>query len=250
MLAPDDSFDRWLAALEQRHLADLRFSDVRRALQALSTSYVERRDRLQRSTVFDGAGKRAAFAMFYGPLHYLVTRHVVAELELGRPALRHLLDLGCGTGVASAAWAAACHRPPTLHGIDRNSWVVGETRRTWKDLKLHGKAVRGNAVATPLPGPDAGIVAGWFVNELDDATRATMLDALGGAADRGARILVIEPISHRISPWWKNWVAAFKARGGRADTWRFQIKRPSLIERFDRAAGLNHRELTARTLVL
>ena len=35
MPAPDDSFDRWLAALERRHLADLRFSDVRRALQAL-----------------------------------------------------------------------------------------------------------------------------------------------------------------------------------------------------------------------
>ena len=34
----DARFDRWLAALEARHLADLTFSEVARALRALSAA--------------------------------------------------------------------------------------------------------------------------------------------------------------------------------------------------------------------
>lgn len=245
-----ESLDRWLAALEERHLADLTFPEVRRALQALSTSYVERRDRLKRSTVFEGAGKRAAFAMFYGPLHYLLTRRVVDELKLGAPQLETIVDLGCGTGVASAAWATAFQRTPTLKGIDRNSWVIGEARQTWRDLGMGGKAIRGDVTAQQLPGRSSGIVAGWCVNELEDAPRATLLNALDQAAERGARVLILEPISRRVSPWWKRWAEVFEARGGRADTWRFPIQRPSLIERLDRAAGLKHHELKARTLTI
>ena len=36
----------WLEALERRHLADLTVSEVSRALRALSSCYVERRDKL------------------------------------------------------------------------------------------------------------------------------------------------------------------------------------------------------------
>ena len=52
-----------------------------------------------------GAGKRAAFALFYSPLHFVLTGHVVRELDAARPAPRKILDLGCGTGAAGAAWA-------------------------------------------------------------------------------------------------------------------------------------------------
>ena len=64
--------DIWLAALEDRHLAKLTASEVARALRALSSCYVERRTKLTSGAALDSAGKRAACALFYGPLHFLI----------------------------------------------------------------------------------------------------------------------------------------------------------------------------------
>ena len=58
----------WVAALEARHLADLRVQEATRAVCALSSAYVERRGERMRGAL-DSAGKRAAFALFYAPLH-------------------------------------------------------------------------------------------------------------------------------------------------------------------------------------
>src|SRR5213075_608111 len=69
-------FDDWVAALEKRHLADLRVAEVTRALRALSSAYVERRHRMARGGSLDSAGKRAAFALFYAPLHFLAVTRV------------------------------------------------------------------------------------------------------------------------------------------------------------------------------
>src|SRR5438128_1834984 len=78
---PEDEFVHWFDALEQRHLSTLNFSEVRRAVQALSSLYVERRDRLDSAAVFNGAGKRAAFSLFFGPLHFLLVREIVRALN-------------------------------------------------------------------------------------------------------------------------------------------------------------------------
>src|SRR5438876_10018441 len=115
--------ERWLSALEARHVSDLTFQEVARSLRALSATYVERRDRIREGAALAGAGKRAAFAVFYGPLHYLLVREIVNALPgaTGGPerAAPHtegstqdmkcgaalsgpptLIDLGCGTGAA------------------------------------------------------------------------------------------------------------------------------------------------------
>src|SRR5438477_258532 len=63
LTSPDDPFARWMAALEARHLAQLTFSEVSRALRALSSTYVERRQKLAAGAALSGAGKRAAFAL-------------------------------------------------------------------------------------------------------------------------------------------------------------------------------------------
>src|SRR4051794_34952504 len=68
--AMTDRVSTWLDALDQRHLADLTSSEVARALRALSSCYVERRARLATGGALDSAGKRAAFALFYAPLHF------------------------------------------------------------------------------------------------------------------------------------------------------------------------------------
>jgi hypothetical protein len=61
---------------------------------------------------------------------------------------------------------------------------------------------------------------------------------------------VIEPIARRVAPWWGRWEENFVARGGRADEWRFGADLPLRQRELARAAGLDPRELTARTLFL
>src|SRR4051812_4246420 len=116
--------DRWLHDTEQRHLADLTFPQVSAGLRALSATYVERRQRLGEGGALDGAGKRAAFALFYGPLHFLLVRAIVQALPhaLKSEKATTLIDLGCGTGSGGAAWAVACDRAPRVLGIDRHPW--------------------------------------------------------------------------------------------------------------------------------
>jgi len=68
----DRRIEHWLNAAEARHLADLEFREVSRALRALSATYVERRDKIGSGAALAGAGKRAAFALFYAPIHLLL----------------------------------------------------------------------------------------------------------------------------------------------------------------------------------
>ena len=76
------ALEQWTRALEARHLQDLTFQEVARALRSLSSCYVERRGRLAAGDALDGRGKRAAFALFYAPLHLVTTAHIVRSLGL------------------------------------------------------------------------------------------------------------------------------------------------------------------------
>ena len=240
----------WLADLERRHLEELSFPEVRKGLQALSSLYVERRGRIGAGAAFDGAGKRAAFALFFGPLHFLVVREIVDALGAATPPLSRVVDLGCGTGPAGAAWALAAVKPAEVSGVERSGWAAQEARETFRALGLRGRASTGDLLRQKLPGSGAGIVLGWAVNELPDAARAELLPRLLEAARRGARVLVVEPIASRPVPWWTAWAKAFADAGGRDDLWRVPSSLPHLLALLDKAAGLDHRVLTARSLHL
>ena len=250
-----DVVTAWLAALESRHLADLRVPEVTRALRALSSAYVERRHTVARGATLDSRGKRAAFALFYAPLHFYVTRHIVESLGAGEPPPSSILDLGCGTGTAGAAWALAAGGVP-VSGIDRHPWAVDEARWTYARLGLSGHVRTGDvarwgqsAGSDPaLLRPGSAIVSAYVLNELPDDARTRVEDGLFAAAERGIAILVIEPIARPLTPWWDGTVRRFAAIGGRADEWRFSPELPKLLKLFDKAAGLNHQALTARSL--
>ena len=245
--AADARVDAWLNALEARHLAALRVPEVTRALRALSSAYVERRQTVvARGATLDSAGKRAAFALYYAPLHFLTILHIADALGVARPA--SFVDLGCGTGVAAAAWAIASAGDGPILGIDRHPWAVEESRWTYRQLGLRGRARQGDATRLPPLRPGTAVVAGWAFNELPEASRLGLEASLLDAARHGTQVLIVEPIARAISPWWDAAAARFRAAGGRADEWRFPVELPPLVERFDRAAGLSHRELTARTL--
>ena len=250
--------DNFLGALERRHLADLRFSDVTRALRALSSAYVERRETaLAGHKALDGAGKRAAFALYYGPIHFLLVHHIVRELGAA-PDRGTVVDLGCGTGVAGAAVATAAaagastfahsasadRQASALHvlGIDTHPWALDEARFTYKTFGLRFDVRRGHAAHTRLPSDTSFVVAAFVVNELTDGDRGEMIRRLKAAA---APVLIIEPISNRISPWWPEWTAAL---GAQAHEWKVRVEMPPIVKRLAKAAGLRPEVLTARSL--
>jgi SAM-dependent methyltransferase len=240
-------FDSFLRELESRHLANLRFSDVTRALRALSSAYVERRETaLADHKALDGAGKRAAFALYYGPIHFLLVQHIVRELGVV-PDRGTVVDLGCGTGVAGAAVATAASAgaeapSPHLLGIDTHPWTLDEARFTYKAFGLRFDVRRGHAARTRFPADTSFVVAAFVVNELSAADRGDLLRHLKVAA---TPVLIIEPISNRISPWWQEWVDEL---GAQTREWKFRVDMPPIVKRLAKAAGLRPEVLTARSL--
>jgi hypothetical protein len=233
-------------SLDERHLAELTFSEVTRALRALSSCYVERRDRLARGGALDSAGKRAAFALFYAPLHFLTVREIARALNVAHRVTR-ILDLGCGTGAAGAAIALE-NAASRIEGLDRNGWAVGEANWTYRVLELHGRAVRGDLVGRARKATRGDLLLfAYSVNELTDDARTQLLPALDAALDRGAAVLIVEPIARRANRWWEEWRHPLLARGGREDEWRFRTPLPERQRTLARAAGLDPSELTART---
>jgi SAM-dependent methyltransferase len=243
-------FTEWMSFLERRHLADLTFREVSRSLRALSATYVERRGRLGEGAALAGAGKRAAFGLFYGPLHFLLIRYIVQAVPELTQDTEFVVDLGCGTGAAGAAWASACASDRiAVQGIDRHPWAVDEARETYRIFGLHGRARLDDLAKVMLPERSAVVVA-FAANELNAATRDRLLPRLLSHGERGGRVLVVEPLAGFVAPWWPDWERAFQSSGGRAHEWRTPVSLPPIVEKLDRAAGLNHRELTGRSLSL
>lgn len=241
----DTSFQNWIADLEKRHLAELTFSEVSRALRALSSTYVERRDTIARGGALSGAGKRAAFALFYAPLHFLLLKHIAQQLVEPNCDAESVVDLGCGTGAAGAAVSTG-----RVVGVDKNTWALGEASRTYRTFRLNGSTRRGDASATPIP-RGALVVAAFTANELPDGSRNALLERLlEGVRIHRNRVLIVEPVAKGVARWWDAWRVRFEDAGGRADQWRIAADLPDIVAKLDRAAGLNHRELTARSLWL
>ena len=243
MSTGDETFTHWLEALDERHLANLTPPEVTRALRALSSCYVERREKIASGGPLDSAGKRAAFALFYAPLHFIVTREIVRALAAAEGVTR-IVDLGCGTGSAGAAFAREAGA--RVEGVDRNAWAVAEANWTYKALKLAGRAAVGTIQRTTLAGATGtAILAAYAINELPDADRDALLPRMVAARQRGSRILIIEPIARRMNRWWPAWRDTLTAR---EDEWRFRIVLPARQRTLAKAAGLDPQELTARSL--
>lgn len=247
----DPTETAWLDALLARHTASLTRPELLKAIRALSARYVERRDRLATRSPLDSDGKRAAFAAFYAPLHYFTMQQIVRALAL--PAsLSTIVDLGCGTGTASAAWARSFATRPVVRGIDRHPWAVSEAAWTWRALDVDGRARRGN-MSEPASlktgnSTSAAFLCAWSVNELDASDRVALLARLLVAAERGATVLVVEPIARSATPWWDDWSTAVTGAGGRADSWRFDVALPPALADLDQAAGFTREGLTAKSL--
>lgn len=251
----DDVFGNWITALEARHLGDFRVPEVTRALRALSSAYVERRHTIARGGALDSAGKRAAFALVYAPLHFLAMRHVVRHLQAHTPAPHTIVDLGCGTGAAGAAWAVEANAVPRVIGIDRHPWALAEARWTYRQLGLRSDVRQGDAARFRPPAASFTkgrlcIVAAYVLNEMTEDSRQILVRTLLEAGMRGACVLILEPIARAVTPWWDSVANDIVSSGGRDDEWRIALDLPPILRMFDKAAGLEHREMKARSLYL
>lgn len=242
--------DRFLEALCDRHLKDLKFGEVTRALRALSAGYVEKREEGGLARALDGRGKRAAFALYYGGTHFLAARALVREYGLGFPAGRTtILDLGCGTGVCGAAWALESSGSPRVIGADRSSFALHEARWTWQMLRVKGETSRSiTETLESVPRPD-GIVMGWTLNELDGSKRDLIGSKIAPWVARGTRLLVIEPVSKRVTPWWDGWAAHLPAGRFTVAERRLRLELPPKLALLARSAGLGTAETVVRVLV-
>jgi len=248
-LVENDRFVSWFDALERRHLADLTFSEVRRSVQTLSSIYVERRDRLNTGAVLRGAGKRAAFAFFFAPLHFLLVREIVRSLKTSIPSGAQIVDLGCGTGPAGAAWALETGGSNPVLGVDVNSWALEECRWNYKHLGLRGTTRQADIKNFRLS-PRAAVVAAFTINEIAPDNRRRFRDEFLSIHRSGYPVLLIEPIARKLTDWWSDWGKHIISEGGRVDEWRFHLPMPERLALMDRAAGLDHREITGRSLWL
>lgn len=235
--------------MQARHRAPFTTSEFLKAVRALSARYVERRSTLPDRSPLDSAAKRAAFAAFYGPLHFLTVAKIVEALDAAATHPRLISDLGCGTGVASAAWALACPTCPQISGVDMHRWALDEAAWTWRTLSLDGHVRRADLLRARFEQTPA-IVAGWSVNEISHEARGQLLARLLDAASKGAALLVVEPIGNRSTPWWTEWSTAWATRGGRSDEWRFEEPLPSVLAELSEAAGFRRDALRAKSLWL
>lgn len=255
-MSPDDRVAHWIATLAPRYRGALDSREFLKAVRALSARYVERRDQLSERSPIDSDGKRAAFAAYYAPMHFFTVDALVRAAKLCTRSLDRIVDLGCGTGVVSAAWALVLPSAPSLLGVDASGWPLAEAVWTWRTLGLSGRTVRGDLVevatrearSRTLAG--TGIIAGWSVNELTDAHRAPLLDALIESGKRGAVVLIVEPIGGQTTPWWPRWREAFERAGGRAEEWRLEPSLPESLQVLREAAGFPAAPVPVKSLVL
>jgi trans-aconitate methyltransferase len=96
-----------------------------------------------------------------------------------------LIDLGCGTGAAGAAWAAAVTPPPRIVGLDIHPWAVREAAETYRTFGLAASTEQRDIGTVRFPKGRAAILAAFALNELTDTAREPLLARLperGGVA--------------------------------------------------------------------
>jgi hypothetical protein len=248
-------FESWLEKVRARYLPPLTPRELHAGVRALSSRYVERRgEGAGPARALDGLGKRAAFASYYAPLHFLAAHHALVEVFAGELAdVRRLVDLGCGSAAVGAAAARAAAdlaaEPPRLLGIDASGWALSEARSTLACLGVAGRLRRGRLPAALPRGAEGELwLLGWTLNELAPDERDALRAGIERGLRRGVRVLVLEPLAGSISPWWAEWRDALAPLGIADDELRVHPALPARLAEIDRATGLRHAEIGARLL--
>ncbi len=119
-----------------------------------------------------GRGKRAAFALFYGPLHLCSCVGLCGPP--GRPA--RIADRGFGVwdGRGWRGMGGACVRSPAVLGVDCHPWTLSEARRFTRSSDWPREFVTSIRV-NALPRQPLAVVAAFTLNELPESARDALL---------------------------------------------------------------------------
>ncbi|MBW2240610.1 MAG: methyltransferase domain-containing protein [Deltaproteobacteria bacterium] len=244
-----ERFEAWLEGIAGRQ-AELTTRELGRGIRAVSRVYVEKRDAgALRGRATNSDARRAAFTRFYAPLHFLCLWHAYETIRdaLDAPPTTRILDLGCGSGAAGAAWALQLSPRPRIEGIDALGWALREARRTYRHFGLRARTRRGELPqALPEVGGGDLLICGWMLNELDTDARDALILRLERAIDRGAACVILEPLAGSASPWWDATAARLSSRGMRDGIFKTEVELPEPLRVLDLAAGLDHRVIGAR----
>ena len=253
-------FNQWLAALEARHLRDLTFSEVARALRALSSIYVERRrqPRLRRRP--DRSRQARGVRSVLRPDSSFDRAWRRRRTPHGGRAESDNPGFGVWDG---SGWRGLGRRVRQIASGPRRRqtpWALSEARRTYDEFGLAARVRRVDLGEFALPPQPLSLVAAFTLNELTDSARDALLtQALNRGRDyrdRGNRprepnqLLVVEPVAGFVAPWWDRWKEAIAVSRRAIGRVAFPRRPPPLVAKLDRAAGLDHRVLTARSLWL
>lgn len=182
-------------------VASLRAGPSTTAARRLSERY--RADRPAASPIIADAGDASAYALTRLPATFAAARFAFEELSRAVPGLapRTLLDVGAGTGAATAAaWStwgsldAATledYSAPAL-ALAREVLAVTDLDVTTTLASIGRRRTSTTDAGADGDGPTADVaVAGYVLSEIDDAARRALVDRLtAGARDA---VVVIEP---------------------------------------------------------
>ena len=195
--------------------------------------------------MLDGAGKRAAFALYYGPLHLLATLHVLEALGAASSCAGWpVVDVGCGTGTVGAG-AALALGSTDVHGIDVHPWALTEARHTYAALGLQGTVTRGSAGRLRRPSRPSVLACGYVANELTVSDRDQLGRLLADAVRHGSSVLVLEPLARSATPWWPQWTATLPHV--RLDEWKVPVRPPDITRALGASAGLTPTQVNVRS---
>lgn len=236
----------WIQA-EWAHHAPLGQRDVRKGIQSLSQLYVERAKGIE-SKAASAPARRAASAIYFGPLHALSTQIVLRSLPTPADPQATVVDLGCGSGAVGATVVHAGFGSE-VRGVDVASWAPAAAARTYAALGVRGQAATGRLPgALGWPANPALLVFGWSLNELTDSAREGVRKRIESGLRKGCGLLILEPLSRRITPWWDTWAGRMRRLGAVAVQEKAHVTLPPTLRDLDRAARLDHRTLGARAI--
>lgn len=242
-----DRYDNWIETLFDRWLAEVTHREIAGALRALSADYVQRRGRI-RGKALVGRGKQAASALYYGVRHFLVVRETLIALSVPEDVPKQIVDLGCGTGVAGAAWCLHCSGEQTVVGVELDTDVMREAEYTYRSFGLRANLIRCHLSKYRWPRPPVCIIAAFTVNELNGRDRERLWHNLEKQVKGGSRMLILEPLATGTTPWWRDWVERVERLGGRTGEWHFDVELPEAVYLLGKSAGLRPDRLGARVL--
>jgi hypothetical protein len=237
----------WFEAELPFHLPPLDRRELRKGIQSLSGVYLNRGTGIE-TRAASSRSRQAASALFFGPLHCLSTQIVLQSLPVPAVSDATVLDLGCGSGAVGATVVRGGFGS-AVEGFDVAPWALPAARRTYQALGVPGQARRGRLPgALGWPSGPRLLVFGWSANELPDAVRAELRKRIESGLRKGCGLLLLEPLSRRITPWWDGWARALRRLGVTSHEAKASVRLPDCLRDLDRAAGMNHQMLGARAL--